>query len=91
MIGSLEIIRVFDTQKARQVIGGKVTQGVIKNDLEFKIVRRGNVIGRGKILELQQKKVKVQEVKEGTACGMTVESKLGVSENDVLEVITLRP
>lgn len=88
-IGSLEILRVFDTQKSRQVIGGKVTQGNIKSDLEFKIVRRGNVIGRGKILELQQKKVKVSEVKEGTECGMMVESKLGVTENDVLDVVTI--
>ena len=83
-IGQLTVLRFFSQQKEKQVIGGKVKEGKILNNSHFKIMRRDAFIGEGKVVELQQQKIKCPEVLEGTECGMMVESKFTIAERDVL-------
>jgi translation initiation factor IF-2 len=82
--GSLRVIRFFSQQKEKQVIGGRVESGKIVNGSKFKIMRRDAEIGEGKIVELQQQKIKAKEVGEGTECGLMVESKFTIAERDIL-------
>jgi translation initiation factor IF-2 len=83
-MGEVRVLRFFSEQKERQVIGGRVETGKITNGAKFKIMRRESEIGEGKVIELQQQKIKSPEVLEGAECGMLVESKFTIAERDVL-------
>jgi translation initiation factor IF-2 len=87
VIGSLKVIRVFNRSKDSQVVGGKVYSGSMKNKHTIQIVRRDMIIGKGKIVELQQFKQPVSEAKEGTECGMMIDSKYDIAEGDFLQTI----
>jgi translation initiation factor IF-2 len=88
-IGQLTVLRFFSQQKEKQVIGGKVKSGKIMNNSHFKIMRRDVEIGEGKVVELQQQKIKCPEVLEGAECGMMVESKFTIAERDILVPYTI--
>ncbi len=90
--GSLKILKTFGSTKDRQVVGGKVIQGRIVNGGMVRIMRREFEIGKGKIIELQQYKIKAKEVLEENECGVQVETKIGIAPGDVLEafIITIK-
>jgi translation initiation factor IF-2 len=69
------------------VVGGKVYTGSMKNKHTIQIVRREVVIGKGRIVELQQFKQPINEVKEGNECGLMVDSKYDIAEGDFLQMI----
>jgi len=83
--GMAKILKVFSSAKTKQVIGGKVTEGILSQRSEVKIIRRGNVIGKGKIVELQTHKVKTDKVDEGNEFGAMIESSLEIAAGDVIE------
>jgi len=83
--GKLKVLKFFSRSKDKQIIGGKVIEGVIKNGGEIKIIRRENDIGRGSIRELQAKKERASEIEEGRECGLMVESKFEIAPGDILE------
>jgi translation initiation factor IF-2 len=90
--GSLKILKTFGSTKDRQVVGGKVINGRIVNGGQVRIMRREFEIGRGKIIELQQNKIKAKEVLEENECGVQVETKISIAPGDVLEafIITIK-
>ena len=90
--GTLKILKTFGSTKDKQVIGGKVIAGRIVNGGQVRIMRRDFEIGRGKIIELQQNKIKAKEVLEESECGVQVETKIGIAPGDVLEafIITIK-
>lgn len=86
--GSAKVLKIFSTAKNKQVIGGRVSSGVLKRGTEIKIVRRGEDLSRGKVKELQQGKVATPSVEEGAEFGALIESKLEIAPGDVLEAVT---
>jgi len=89
IIGKAKIIRIFSKDKDKQVIGGKVNEGKLRAGAIVKILRRDFEIGRGKILELQQQKVKTSEVAEGFEFGAMVESKHEIATGDAIEAVEI--
>ncbi|MDB5260539.1 MAG: infB [Candidatus Nomurabacteria bacterium] len=89
ILGTLKIIRTFSSQKDKHVIGGHVETGKIKIDAVVKISRRGVELGRGKVIELQSQKIKVDLVNEGNDCGLQVESKIDMVPNDILTAVEI--
>jgi translation initiation factor IF-2 len=87
VLGTLKILRTFSSQKDKHVIGGRVETGKIQNNTVVKIMRRGLELGRGRIVELQSQKIKTDTVNEGNECGLMVESKFEMIQNDTLEAI----
>jgi len=83
--GTAKIIKVFSSTKTKQVVGGKVTNGLLPQRSEVKILRRDNVIGSGKVVELQAHKVKTDKVEEGNEFGAMIESSLEIAPGDVIE------
>jgi translation initiation factor IF-2 len=83
--GKAKIIRAFSRTKERQIVGGKVMEGVLVLNGVVKILRRDFEIGRGKIVNLEKSKVKVKEVEAGSEFGMMIESKMEIVAGDVLE------
>ncbi len=90
--GSLKILKTFGSTKDKQVVGGRVIQGRIVNGGIVRIMRRDFEIGKGKIVELQQNKIKAKEVLEENECGVQVETKVDIAPGDILEafIITIK-
>jgi translation initiation factor IF-2 len=84
ILGHLEVKGVFLSKKSEQIIGGRVLDGVIKR-VQFRLQRRGEVVGTGRISSLRKVDKDVKEVKEGGECGMRVEATVPVEVGDVLE------
>ena len=86
--GKAKIQRVFGIGKSGQVVGGKVESGQIKRGGVIKIIRRDAVIGEGKIKNLEQQKVKTDEVGKGREFGALIESKFEIAGGDFIESFT---
>ncbi|MEA2715573.1 MAG: translation initiation factor [Candidatus Parcubacteria bacterium] len=87
VIGRARIIALFSKEKDRQVVGGKVETGTIESGNDVRIMRREAEIGRGKIRELQEKKIRVRETAEGHEFGMLVEAKMEIAPGDKVEAV----
>lgn len=83
--GTAEIRALFKFSKIGLIAGCMVTEGVIKNDSKARLVRDGIVIYDGKIASLQREKNKVNEVKKGIECGITLENYSDIKEKDIIE------
>ena len=85
ILGHLDVKEVFMTKKSEQIVGGKVKDGVMKR-LPFRLFRAEEEIGSGRITSLKHVDKDIKEAKEGSECGMRVESSQLIEEGDVLEV-----
>lgn len=85
IFGHLEVLGVFYAKKSEQIIGGRVADGVIKR-LQFRLLHEGKEVGTGRITSLKKVDKDIKEAKEGTECGMRVESTIPVVVGDRLEV-----
>ena len=85
IFGHLEVRGVFFTKGSEQIIGGRVTDGIIKR-IHFRLLRGEEVVGTGRITSLKNIDKDIKEAKEGAECGMRVTSSVPVLEGDVLEV-----
>jgi translation initiation factor IF-2 len=86
IIGRAQVLKVFKKNKNRQIIGGKVATGKIINNFPFKLIRKDAALAEGKIIDLEQNRIKTKEVKEGSEFGAAVEVKVEITENDFLEI-----
>lgn len=82
--GKLKVLKLFSQTKNKQVVGGRVEEGIIKLGDKIRVVRRDMPIGTGRVTELQQMKSNVPEVSTSTECGLKVETTVDVSAGDHL-------
>ena len=81
--GDLEILAVFDQKNIlKQIVGGKVISGIIKNQSPLEVHRRNKKIGIGKLVNLQQGKKDMQEAGVGSECGMLVNADVTIAAGD---------
>jgi translation initiation factor IF-2 len=85
--GRAKILALFSKDKDRQIVGGKVESGVIELGNDVRILRREIEIGRGKIRELQSKKIKAREVAEGFEFGTMIDAKIEIAAGDRVEAV----
>ena len=88
-VGTLEIRQIFKFSKVGLIAGCHVLSGVVKNNLNARIVRDGTVIYNGKVNTLQHEKDQVKEVKKDMDCGITLENCQDYKEKDIIEVYEL--
>ncbi len=80
-VGELEVLAVFGKpDKNKQIVGGKISQGLIKNQQKFEVWRNEQNFAKGRILNLQEKKKDVAEA------GMSKEVGLLVETGDIIKV-----
>lgn len=89
VLGSCEVRQLFKFSKVGTIAGCYVLDGVIKNDDKARVIRDGIVIYDGKIGSLQRGKDKVNEVKKGIECGLTIENFSDIKEQDIIEAYTM--
>lgn len=83
--GVLKIIKVFSNQKGQWLVGGRVSSGVLIKS-QAHVVRKGEIIGTGKITDLQQARSAVSSVADGQECGCMIEISIDVHDHDELHV-----
>ena len=87
--GEVKVLRNFSRQKDVTVLGGRVVSGQIETGNKVRIMRRGEAIGSGEIIELQIQRVETKVVKEENEFGARIRSTHDIAEGDVLEVIVM--
>jgi translation initiation factor IF-2 len=85
-LGRVKILGIFRTEKDRQIIGGNVAEGKIKDGAGFEIKRGDELAGKGQVLQLQQSKIAAKEVLKGSEFGASVKASAKILEGDVLVV-----
>ena len=85
-LGTFKVMAIFRTGKSYMIVGGRVESGKLKKDAKIRVRRGAEIIGVGKLPQLQTAKQEVNEVAEGTECGLKFEGKLELEVGDVLEV-----
>lgn len=85
-LGRVKTLKIFKKEGKKQIIGGRVEDGLIKNGAAAEIKRRDEIVGKGAILELQQNKQQAREVEKGFEFGALVESDTEILEGDVLVI-----
>ena len=88
VVGELEILRIFETEGRRVVLGGRVVTGTIKVGVEAGVERRGGAVATVRIINLQENRKDVTEVKEGAECGMLVESDAKIQPGDRIKIFS---
>jgi translation initiation factor IF-2 len=86
IIGNVEIRKIFKFSKVGNIAGSYVTDGVVKNGAECRLIRDGIVVTTTKISSLQREKDQVKEVKKGYECGLTLENYSDIKVGDTLEI-----
>lgn len=89
VVGTLEIRQIFKFSKVGLIAGCHVLSGIVKNNLNARIVRDGTVVYNGKVNTLQHEKDQVKEVKKDMDCGITLENCQDYKEKDIIEVYEL--
>lgn len=87
--GEAKILKIFSKMKDKQVLGGKVIAGELSVKGKVNILRRGENIGKGEIVNLQQYKTNLKEVKEGEF-GAQIQSNREIAEGDTLESFVVK-
>lgn len=82
--GKVEILALFSKKRSEQLIGGRVIEGRIVKGAQVKIQRGEEIIGHGKIVNLQSSKIDVKEIPEGKECGILIDSNTEIAVGDQL-------
>ncbi len=86
IIGNVEIRKIFKFSKVGNIAGSYVTDGVVKNGADCRLIRDGIVVTTTKISSLQREKDQAKEVKKGFECGITLENYSDIKIGDTLEI-----
>ena len=87
-LGKVKTMVIFLTEKNRQIIGGKVIEGEVKKRASIEVFRREELIGKGRIINLQKSKKDIDRVPKGEECGVLYEGDTKIEEGDVLLIYT---
>jgi translation initiation factor IF-2 len=86
IIGLAQVRDVFKSPKIGAIAGCMVTEGIIKRSAPIRVLRDNVVIYEGELESLRRFKDDVQEVRNGTECGIGVKNYNDVRVGDQIEV-----
>ncbi|WP_159819472.1 translation initiation factor IF-2 [Colwellia sp. 20A7] len=86
IIGLAQVRDVFKSPKIGAIAGCMVTEGTIKRSAPIRVLRENVVIYEGELESLRRFKDDVQEVRNGTECGIGVKNYNDVRVGDQIEV-----
>ncbi|KAF1709927.1 translation initiation factor IF-2 [Pseudoxanthomonas kalamensis DSM 18571] len=85
IIGIAEVRDVFRSSKFGAVAGCMVVEGVVKKSRPIRVLRDNTVIFEGELESLRRFKENVEEVRNGTECGIGVKAYDDVKAGDQIE------
>ncbi|RLF35243.1 MAG: hypothetical protein DRM99_05055 [Thermoplasmata archaeon] len=87
-IGKVKILATFLTNKKRQIVGGKVIWGEVRRGTKIDVLRNDELIGKGKLINLQRDKKDTGKVIKGQECGILFEGDVKIEIGDILVFYT---
>ena len=85
IIGIAEVRDVFRSSKFGAVAGCMVVEGVVKKNKPIRVLRDNTVVFEGELESLRRFKENVDEVRNGTECGIGVKQYNDVKPGDQIE------
>jgi translation initiation factor IF-2 len=83
--GRAEVLETFRIPKVGTIAGCRVTDGVIKNNSEVRLLRDNVVVFKGKVGSLRRFKDDAKEVTNGMECGISIANYGDIKARDVIE------
>jgi translation initiation factor IF-2 len=88
-LGRVLVLKNFSSSAKKHVLGARYVSGVITVGDRIRITRRDVEIARGKILNLQQARADVKEIKVEGDFGMEIESRESVAYGDEIVAFSI--
>ena len=85
VLGTVEILEVFNITKVGNIAGCLVRDGKINRNSKIRVIRDGIVVFTGKLGSLKRFKDDVKEVKNGYECGLNIEKYNDIKVGDHIE------
>lgn len=82
--GRLSVLAIFKTGKHDMIVGGRVAEGKLVRGTQIEIKRGDEIVGTGKMQNLQQNKQNADEVNQGNECGVVFEGHTKIQVGDTL-------
>ena len=89
VIGSAVVRQIFKFSKVGNIAGVYITDGIVKNNANARVIRDGKILIDTKISSIQRGKDQAKEVKKGFECGITLEKYDDFKEGDTFEVYVM--
>ena len=89
-LGYAKIKKVFKITKVGKIAGCEITEGVVKRNIKVRLLRDNVVIHEGDLATLKHHQKEVDEVKEGTECGMSLVNYEDIKEGDLIECFEIK-
>ena len=86
IVGTAEVLEVFNSPKFGQIAGCTVIEGNVLRHKPVRVLRDEIVIFEGELDSLRRFKEDVNEVKNGTECGMGIKNYKDIKPGDKIEV-----
>ena len=86
IVGTAEVLEVFNSPKFGQVAGCSVLEGNVFRNKPVRVLRDDIVIFEGELNSLRRFKEDVNEVKNGNECGMGIKNYKDIKPGDKIEV-----
>ena len=86
IVGTAEVLEVFNSPKFGQVAGCNVIDGNVLRNKPVRVLRDDIVIFQGELNSLRRFKEDVSEVKNGNECGMGIKNYKDIKPGDKIEV-----
>jgi translation initiation factor IF-2 len=83
-IGKMQVLKVFRTEKGRQIIGGRIIEGEVLKSAKMEVFREDELLSKGRIIELQREKKAIERGEVNDEVGILYEGKEKIQEDDIL-------
>lgn len=90
IVGVAEVRDVFNSPKFGQIAGCMVVEGIVYRNKKIRVLRDNVVIYEGELESLRRFKDDVNDVRNGTECGIGVKNYTDVKPGDKIEVFDVR-
>lgn len=87
--GEAKILKMFNATGNKKVLGANLLSGTIKVGDSVKLSRRGIELGYGKVVNLQQARADVKEIKTEGEFGAQIETKEDIAQGDTITPFAL--
>jgi translation initiation factor IF-2 len=82
--GRLSVLAIFKNGKHDMIVGGRVSEGKMIRGTLLEVMRDGEIVGKGRMQNLQQNKQNADEVNQGNECGVVFEGNIKIQSGDTL-------
>lgn len=85
----IKILKLFNKTKDKQVLGGRVEDGTIKFGNTVRIIHADEIVGSGKVTNLQSMMAETKEVSAPNEFGCEITTNTDMHPGDYMEVFTV--